>query len=700
MKPDKFVMTSMRRLFASLLMLALPVAARAAVALPEIFSDHAVVQKSSRTAIWGTAAAGESVSVALGARKPVEAVADSQGRWKVVLDLSDGTPGPFDLVVKGGNVVVVRDVVVGEVWLCSGQSNMEMKLSQTADAPAEIAASANTLLRTFKPKRQTPAAPAGDLHGQWIVSDPGTSGGFSAVGYYFAKTVQASLPGPVGLVDTSWGGTPAEAWISAEGLDGVPDLKASKSAILSLQAEAGERMRTYAADYATWVERHARAEPPAADPALFAGPEISTDDWKAVTLPGMLADAGLPDSGAVWLRREVDIPANRAGTYLPLLLGELNDFDAIYWNGRKVGETTATASTSFNPDMAPTMNRRYDVPGNAVKPGKNTLAIRLLSPGGGAGIKARVMTAGWNIPLGGEWRAKVECEFPALSAEARAAYPHRPAWPVMGHYTATYLYNGLVHPLSALTLRGVLWYQGEANVGRAWQYRDTFSLLIADWRRSFQRPNLPFYFCQLANYQAKTSDPAAGSAWAELREAQAGALALPDTGMAVLVDIGEEQDIHPRNKKDTGSRLAAVALAKTYGRPVPCEGPVYRSVQIEGGKLRVRFSPTAGGLVARPLPEVYQPKSSYAATQPLLRNSPDSELQGFAVCGEDRRWKWARAKIEGDSVVVGSSEVPAPRYVRYAWADNPTCNLCNGAGFPAAPFRTDGFPATTAGKKF
>ena len=700
MKPDKFVMTSMRRLFASLFILALPVTTRAAVALPEIFSDHAVVQKSSRTVIWGTAAAGEAVSVALGARKPVETVADDKGRWKVVLDLSDGAPGPFDLVVKGGNVVVVRDVVVGEVWLCSGQSNMEWKLSQTTDAPAELAASANPLLRSFMPKRQTPSSPAEELHGRWVVSAPDTAGSFSAVAYYFAKNVQAAVTGPVGLVDTSWGGTPIEAWISSEGLDRQSDLKARKDAILAEQPQAAERLMKFPGDYEAWIARHDRRGPAAADPALYASPEVATDDWATVTLPGTLTAAGLPDNGVVWLRREVDIPANRAGTYLPLLLGELKDFETIYWNGRKIGETTATASTSINPDMAPTMNRRYDVPGNQVKAGKNMLAIRLVSPGGGGAIKATSMTAGWNIPLGGEWRAKVESGFPALSAEAKADYPRRPAWPVMGHYTATYLYNGMVHPLTALTLRGVIWYQGEANVGRAWQYRETFPLLIADWRRSFQRPDLPFYFCQLANYQAKTADPAAGSAWAELREAQTRALELPATGMAVLVDLGEEQDIHFRNKKDVGARLASVALAGTYGRAVPHEGPVYRSTVAEGGRLRLRFAPAAGGLVAKPLPDTYQPKSTYAGSKPLIRYGPESELQGFAVCGEDRRWKWARAKIEGDSVVAWSDEVPAPKYVRYAWADNPTCNLYNRAGFPAAPFRTDEFPAVTAGKKF
>ncbi len=686
-------------LFSIAVLLAASGPLRADVSLPAIFSDHAVLQRSERTSVWGTAAPGEKVSVALAESRSAEAIADAAGRWTVALDLRAAPEVPLELVVRGRNTVAVKDVVVGDVWFCSGQSNMEWKLAQTTGAQAEIEASANPRLRCFLPRRQAPAEPAENLSGQWLVAGPDTAGKFSGIAYYFAKTVQAAVPGAIGLVDTSWGGTPAEAWISSAGLDRVPGVKARKDEILAEQPRAESRLRQFAADYEAWATRQARTEAPPADIAAYAAPDVDLADWRTVTLPGPLSAAGLPDSGVVWLRRDVEIAPNRAGTYLPLLLGELHDFETVYWNGRRIGETSPATSTSINPDTAPTRNRRYDVPGAEVKAGRNVLAIRLSSPGGDAGIAARRMNAAWSIPLDGEWRAKVEQAFTPLAPEALASYPRRPPWPIMPHYVATYLYNGLVHPLRSLGLRGVIWYQGEANVGRAYEYRTTFPRLIEDWRATFGRPDLPFYFCQLANYQAKKAEPAE-SAWAELREAQARALALPHTGMAVLIDQGEEEDIHPRDKRKAGARLAAVALADTYGRKVAFAGPTLRSATPEGERLRLRFDRAEGGLTARPLPASYRPKSTHEGVKPLLQPSPRSEVQGFAICGLDGRWIWAQAKIEGDAVVVWADGVPAPRFVRYAWADNPTCNLYNAAGLPAAPFRTDDFPPSTKDGKF
>ena len=675
-------------------LLCLVASARADVRLPDVFSDHCVLQRSAQTTVWGSATPGEVVQVNLGSVVSSDTTADESGRWQVKLNLEACEEGPFDLRVTGSNTFIVKDVLIGDVWIASGQSNMEFKLSQSVGGSEEVKQSANPRLRYFLPHRQAEAKPAETLKGKWVVASPETSGAFSAVAWFFAKAVQSSQSIPIGLIDTSWGGTPAEAWISSEGLDTDSELKPRKDTLLAQRAQAAEDLQNFPQVYKDWETKFQRKDEPKGVSADFTGTDVSTDDWAKVKIPG-----SLPGAGAFWLRTEVDIPPNRAGTYLPLMLGTIHDFEAVFWNGKEIGKTTPTHSTSINPDLTSTTNRRYDVPGNLVKPGKNTLAIRLFSPAGNAGIDAEHLWAGWNIPLDGQWAFKTEYELPPLSAEALSSYPRRPPWPVMPHYTATYLSNGMVNPLSRLTLRGVIWYQGEGNVGRAAQYRTTFPLVIKDWRQLFGRQDLPFYFCQIANFGSKKAVPAESS-WAELRESQSAALSLADTGMATLIDVGEEEDIHFRDKKDAGLRLAAIALAKTYGERVPYSGPTLVSSEIVNNRIQLRFSHAEGGLVARPLPEMYQPKSSFPATKPLTRLSPGSELEGFAICGENGQWKWADAKIEGDTVWVWSESVPNPKFVRYAWADNPTCNLYNAAGFPAVPFRTDSLPLVTANRKY
>jgi sialate O-acetylesterase len=266
---------------------------------------------------------------------------------------------------------------------------------------------------------------------------------------------------------------------------------------------------------------------------------------------------------------------------------------------------------------------------------------------------------------------------------------------------ASFLFNGMINPLIPYALSGVIWYQGESSTPRAYQYRDAFALLIQDWRQHWSHPDLPFYFCQLPNIGPKLTDPNAGSGWAELRESQGFALKLPHTGQAVLIDLGESDNLHPMRKREVGDRLVLIALAKTYGEKIPFSGPVYSSMKIEDGKIRLQFDHVEGGLVAQPLPATYPVNlRTGAPNAPLVRNSPKSDLEGFAICGDDQKWVWANAKIDGDSVLVWSDQVPKPVAVRYAWATDPTCNLINAAGLPASPFRTDDFPAATKDNKY
>jgi len=668
----------------------LPFSSQADVKLPSVFSNHAVLQKTEKVPVWGKAAPGEKVTVSLDGQK-AETQTGPDGKWQLVLNLKDKGPGPYEMTVEGKNKITISDVLVGEVWVCSGQSNMGFTLKEGIGAPEEIANSANPMLRQFAVKRATSLIPLDECEGQWVLAGPETSGGFTAVGYYFGKTLQKELKVPVGLLHTSWGGTPSQARTSVEAMDSDPDLKASKDKILADLDSFPRRMEEYPAKYDAWAKQYNRADHPSEDVSAFLSPS-SEEGWKTVKLPGTFKAAGLPDSGAVWVRKTVQLDSSFVGKDAAVELGTIKDFDAFYWNGEKIAETV--------PAVAASGSRKYIVPAKSVKEGDNTITLRVFCPSAGAGVNFNngAFKIG-SVPLAGDWLAKAEYELPTLDGAALAAFPPRPEKNNALQNVATFLYNAMLNPLLPYAIKGVVWYQGESNAGRSYQYRSSFPLMIKDWRSHWNQGDFPFYFCQLANYQAKNPEPG-DSGWAELRDAQRSTLSLPNTGMAVLIDLGETNDIHPRNKKDVGERLAAIALAKDYGQKIPWSGPVYESVKFEGGKAIVQFSQTDGGLVAKPLPELEILKSSANQTAPLAKPRPDSELQGFAICGEDKVWKWADAKIEGNTVVVSSPDVPQPTAVRYAWANNPTCNLYNGAGFPASPFRTDDFVPVTKDKKY
>jgi len=665
----------------------------AEVKMPAIFSDHMVLKKSAKVPVWGKADPGEEVTVTL-ETQTVKTKAGADGKWAGALDLIKSGPGPFTMTVQGKNQIKIADVLVGEVWLASGQSNMQWTLNQTIDAEKEMAASANPRLRQFLVPRVTSIEPLDDCKGTWTVAAPATTPAFSAVGYYFAKKLQNELQVPVGLIHSSWGGTPSEAWTSRPALDTVPDLNATRERLWSSITDYPAKKQAFLDAFPVWLKETGREDKPVTDAAAFAGPAVSTEGWVPVTLPGALTAPGLPDAGAVWLRHAINIPAAAANKKLALNLGALDAFDSVYWNGQLIKQITYQdyPGTGFARQYA-----GYDVPASLVKEGENTLALRIYEPVTAA--KFPTVPKAGPIVLDQGWLAKSEFALPTLDAGKIAAAPKPPAYPPSPQNVAAHLFNGMINPVIPYAISGAIWYQGESNSARAWQYRTAFPLLITDWRTQWKQGDFPFYFCQLANFQVKKPEPGE-SGWAELREAQSHTLTLPKTGQAVLIDIGESGDIHPRNKKDVGERLALIALANDYGKKIPFSGPVYQSAKITGGKVRLQFTRTDGGLVAKPVPATSDVKSSMHETAPLVRNSAKSELEGFAICGEDKKWIWADAKIDGDRVVVWSDQVPAPVAVRYAWADNPTCNLFNGAGLPASPFRTDDFSATTLNSKY
>jgi len=466
---------------------------------------------------------------------------------------------------------------------------------------------------------------------------------------------------PIGLINCSWGGSCAEAWMPRDVLERDPRHRPI------VERYRAQHHGDISAVFQSWqgtpvVHQDSGNE---GETRGWASPACDTSAWRELPMPSYWQQHGWNFNGAVWLRREVNIPKSWAGRELELHLGCLDDFDTTYFSGVRVGETSSDPN-------AYAVERCYTVPAALVTPGRAVIAVRVFDHFGNGGmagpLKEMFLTLrgarAKKIPLAGTWRACVERELPMKDMSAMTGPLGAPA----------VMYNGMLAPLVPFALRGVIWYQGESNAGRAAQYRSLFPALITAWRACWQQPALPFLFVQLANYKEPPVAPMDDD-WAELREAQTAALALPATAMAAAINIGDAQDIHPRNKRDVGKRLALCALAHVYGQDVVCSGPMYRAHAIEGSAVRIMFDHVDGGLRAR-----------------------RGALRGFAIAGADRRFVWAQARIEQDTVRVWSNDVPQPVAVRYAWAANPPCNLYNAAGLPAVPFRTDAWPGITEGK--
>ncbi|HSD66347.1 MAG TPA: family 43 glycosylhydrolase, partial [Vicinamibacteria bacterium] len=648
--------------------LAAPPAAYADVRLPALVGSHMVLQRDVPSRVWGWAAPGETVRVSVGAASG-EATATADGRWTLEL-APQPAGGPFVMRISGRRTDRLEDVWFGEVWVASGQSNMEFPLAQATGGP-EAAASDCDGLRVFTVAKATSLVPKDDVSGQWAACDAATAPGFSAVAFFFGQELHRALGVKVGLVHSSWGGTPAEAWTSRAALEAEPSLR-PLVADLDLALNDVEARKSFAARLEAWEAANYHED--VANEGLARGwakPEAAPTGWSRMDLPQQWEKAGMAIDGAVWFRRAVEVPAAWAGRDLRLSLGALDDFDTTYFDGVEVGRTGKETPGYW------AVPRQYAVPGGLVRGGRAVVAVRVFDHYGGGGFSG-VAPDLWiapaddpaaKVPLAGPWECRVERSLPPatpdFATQPRDPSPDNPNSP-------TVLFGAMIAPLTPLAIRGAIWYQGESNAGAAFQYRTLFPAMIRDWRRAWGRGELPFLFVQLANYMGRAAEPG-DSQWAELREAQALTLGLPHTGMAVAIDVGEAADIHPRNKKEVGSRLARWALADTYGREVGKSGPLYRSSSVEGAALRVRFDHAEG-----------------------LVTADGAAPKGFAVAGAERTWRWAAARIDGDSVVVSSPDVARPVAVRYAWADNPEATLRNGAGLPASPFRTDDWPMLTA----
>jgi len=638
------------------------------IRLPSVIGDHMVLQRGIKAPLWGWAEPGEEVRLGVSwHRMERRTVADADGKWMFTVS-TPPAGGPYEITLAGKNTIALKNVLVGEVWVCSGQSNMEWPLHAAANGAQEVATADHPNIRLFTVQKKIAGDPETDCTGQWSPCSPETAPGFSAVGYFFGRYLQKELGVPVGLINTSWGGTVAEAWTSSEALAKMPEFKALLDRIAKAKSDPDAAMKKYQDALAKWQKK---IEAAGAQGQGCIEPGFDDSSWQEVELPVLWEQTGLGNfDGLVWFRQTIEVPDSWVGKELVLELGPIDDQDTTWVNGVKIG-----AHTEANQWQA---LRKYKIGSDIIQAGKNVIAVQVLDTGGSGGIygqpeQMRLKPAGGPddkaIALAGKWRYKVGYDLASMPPQ-----PQPPAW--MNNPNApTVLYNGMIAPLVPFGIRGAIWYQGESNAGRAYQYRELFPTMITNWRQDWGLGDFPFLFVQLANFMPTEPEPGE-SAWAELREAQLMTLELPNAGMATIIDIGEANDIHPKNKQDVGKRLALWALAQTHGRDIVYSGPLYKSMEIKGNKALLHFDHIGAGLMTQGGP-----------------------LTGFAIAGTDRKFVWAQARIEGSTVVVSSDKVAEPAAVRYAWANNPTCNLFNKAGLPASPFRTDDWPGLTANSK-
>jgi len=628
-------------------LIGLSVSAYSQIKLPELISDGLVLQRNQEIKIWGWASSGESVTLNF-KHKNYKTKADSNGNWEFRLP-PQKEGGPHKMIFNGKNKIEVDNILFGDVWFCSGQSNMVLPMERVKERYPDEIANANypEIRNFFIPTKANLKGPLEDLpHGEWKSAIKDDIMGFGAVSYFFAKELYEKYHVPIGLINASVGGTPIQSWISEEGFKEFPRDMAS----IQRNKNTGYVKKITSKPSST--NNNKQNDKGLIEDTKWYEPSYIPKGWTNFYVPGYWEDQGVKDlNGIVWFRKEIDIPESMTGVDAKLFMGRIVDADEVYVNGTKVGNTTY----QYPP-------RRYAVPKGILKSGKNIITARVtnyMGKGGFVPDKPYYLTAkGRDIDLKGEWQYKVGEVFKPISVESnynRFSAQDQP----------TALYNAMVTPVINMKISGILWYQGETNVWNPKPYRKYFPALVKDWRNQFHQGTLPFLYVQLANFQDVDYLPAK-SHMAELRDAQLSALKIPKTAMAVAIDLGEWNDIHPLNKKDVGKRLALGAMKFAYNEDIVFSGPIYESSEIKNNQISLSFDAVGSGLVS-------------IDGEPLSR---------FEIAGDDQHFVWAKAKIEGDKVIVENGNINNPKYVRYAWSDNPQgANLYNKEGLPASPFR-------------
>ena len=632
------------------------------VKLPRLISDGMILQRNVNVNIWGWAANNEKISIHF-LDSTYNITADNNGDWSITLPkLKAG--GPYKMQINASNNITINNIMIGDVWVCSGQSNMELYMHDVRWVYSSIIANStnNNIRQFYVPQKYNFIQPQEDFETKdlpawqatWQSANPKNVLNFSAVAYFFGRDLYDKYKVPIGLINSSLGGSPAESWLSEGALKEFPkyyeEALKFKDTTLIEQIKESDKKRIDA-----WYNLLRQKDEGYKDPNnIWYKPSLNTSDWLTMKVPGYWATTKLgPVNGVVWFRKKINVPASIVGKPALIILGRIVDADSVFINGTFVGTTSYQYP-----------RRRYNIPPNVLKKGVNTIVVRIISNQGEGGFvpdkQYAIVSGKTTIDLKGDWLFRLGAEMKPLASQTFIR------WKPLG------LYNAMIAPLLNYRIKGVIWYQGESNADRPIEYRKLFPALIRDWRRKWDEGDFPFLFVQLPNFMKAKSEPSESN-WALLREAQLKTLSLPNTGMAVTIDIGEWNDIHPLDKKDVGYRLALAAEKVAYGdNNIVYSGPIYQSMKIEGSKIVVSFKDTGKGLIAK----------------------GGGKLKYFEIADSSKKFVWANAKIHGNKVIVWNDKISNPVAVRYAWADNPRgANLYNKEGLPASPFRTDDWNA-------